>query len=112
MTGVVFDWCSGMEIIMNKQLSDCNLGKNKNIGHASIFVAFFFERVPALSPRERLPPSPPCEPRITQWGDVLLRQGGGKIRGGFDDEFYASWSRQVPSLEKFPYAGLDLHGDP
>ena len=74
---------------MKKQLYDYKLGKKKNVGYSSILTAFLFERVPALSPRVRLPPSPPHDPRLTRWGDVFLRQGGGETRGRFDDEFYA-----------------------
>ena len=72
-------------------LSNYKLGNKRNFGYASILVAFFFERVPALSPRVRLLPSPPREPRLTWWGDVFLHEGGGEIQCGYDDGFYAWW---------------------
>ena len=59
----------------------------------------------------RLSPSPPHCPRITWWGDVFLRRGGGEIHGGYDNDFYAWWSHQVPGLEHFPYGGLYFCGD-
>ena len=58
-----------------------------------------------------LPPFPPHELILTWWGDVFLHQGGGEIQGGYDDDFYAWWICQVPALEKFPYVGLDFHGN-
>ena len=30
----------------------------------------------------------------------------------YDDEFYFWWEQQLPVLEKFPYGGMDFHGDP
>ena len=84
---------------MKTQLHDCNLGKNIFFGYSSIPVAFFFDWIPTFSPRVRLPPTPPCEPRLTQWGDVFLRQGGGEIWGGFDDDFYPWGVRKVPAFE-------------
>ena len=65
----------------------------------SILVAFFFKRVPTLSPIFTLPPSPPRELRITRWGYAFLHKGGGEIYGGYDDDFYSWWSRQVLTLE-------------
>ena len=40
-----------------------------------------------------------------------MRKGGGDIKGGYDDDFQAWWSQQVPAFEQFPYAGLDFRGD-
>ena len=71
----------------------------KFFGYYSILAAFFFEQVPTLNPKVRLPPAPLCELRITLWGDVFLRQGGGEIQGSFDDGFYAWWGRQVLTFE-------------
>ena len=60
-----------------------------------------------------LPPCPPREPRLTQWGDIFLQQGGdGEIQSDYDDDFYSWWSRHVHALEQFPHAGLDFRGDP
>ena len=40
--GDVFYWCSGVILIMKKQLSDCKRGRKKNFDYSSILVAFFF----------------------------------------------------------------------
>ena len=97
---------------MRKQLSDCKRGRRKNFGYSSILVAFFFERVPGLSPAVPLPVRSPRQPRLSRWGDIFLRQGGGgSVQSVYDDDFYIWWERQLPALEQFPYAGLDFRGD-
>ena len=112
LRNMVFDWCSGLSINIKKQIIDCKLGKKKNFDYPSIILtAFFFERVPALSPKVTLSHPHSCELRLTTWRDVLVRQGGGDIRDGYDDEFYSWWIRQVPAFEQFPYAGLEFQGD-
>ena len=30
----------------------------------------------------------------------------------YDDDFYFWWEWQLPTLEQFPYAGMDFRGDP
>ena len=74
---------------MKKQLSDCRIGKKKNFVYVSILVAFLFKRVPSLILAVTLPPYPPRDPRITWWGDVFLRWGGGEIQGDYYGDFYA-----------------------
>ena len=75
-------------------------------------MAFFFERVPALSPAIPLPVRSPCQPRLSRWEDIFLRQGGGdSVHSVYDDDFYTWWERQLPALEQFPYAGMDFRGD-
>ena len=97
---------------MKKQLNDCKLGKKKKFEYPSILMTFFFECVLALSPKVNLPHPNPHDLRITRWEDVLVRQGGGDIRGGYDDDFHSWWSRQAPSFKQFPNISLDLRGDP
>ena len=75
-------------------------------------MAFFFERVPGLSPAVPLPISSPRQPRPSKWGEIFLRQGGdGSVQIVYDDDFYLWWERQRPALEQFPYAGMDFCGD-
>ena len=94
---------------MKKQLSDCKRGRRKNFSHSIILVAFFFERVPGLSLAIPLPVSFPRQPRLSKWGEIFLRQGGGgSIQSVYDDDFY---ERPLPALEQFPYAGMDFWGD-
>ena len=112
LQGALFDWCSRVIPIMNKQLSDCKRGRQKNFGYSSILVAFLFERVPGVSPVVPLPVSSPRQPRLGKWGEIFLRQGSsGSVQSVYDDEFYLWWERQPPSLEQFPYAGLDFWGE-
>ena len=66
-----------------------------------------------MSPAIPLEIRHPCQPRLSRWGDIFLRHGGGDVvQGMYDDNFYTWWERQVPALEQFPYAGLDFRGDP
>ena len=100
LQGALFDWCSGVIPIMKKQLFDYKRGRRKNFGYSSILVAFFFERVPGLSPAVLLPVSSPRQPRLSRWGEIFLHQGGGgSIQSVYEDEFYLWWERQLPTLE-------------
>ena len=94
---------------MKTQLSHCMRGRLNNFGYSSVLVAFFFERVTAISPAVPLPAFSPHQPRLTRWGEVFLRQGGGgSVQGVYDDEFYVWWGRKLPAHEQFPYTGLDF----
>ena len=75
-------------------------------------MAYFFERMPGLSPTVPLPDFSPRQPRLSKWGEIFLRQGSsGSVQSVYDDDFYLWWERQLPTLEQFPYAGLDFWGD-
>ena len=77
-----------------------------------MLVSFFFERVPGLSPAVPFLVRSPRQPRLSRWGEIFLRQGGGgSVHSVYDDEFYFWWERQLPALEQFPYDGLDFRGD-
>ena len=66
-----------------------------------------------MSPAIPLQVRSPRQPRLSQWGDIFLRQGGGDIvHSVYDADFYTWWERQLLALEQFPYAGLDFRGDP
>ena len=56
---------------------DYRRGRKNNFKYARILVFFFFERFLSLSLVVTLPPCPPCDPRLTRWGDIFLRYGGG-----------------------------------
>ena len=90
--GALYDWCSGVISIMRKQLSDCKRGWRKKFGYSSILVAFFFERVPCLSPAVPLLVRSPHQPKMSRWGEIFLRQGGGgSVQSVYDDDFYLWW---------------------
>ena len=66
-----------------------------------------------MSPAIPLQVRHPHHPRLSQWGDIFLRQGGGYIvHNVYDDDFYTWWERQLLALEQFPIAGMDFRGDP
>ena len=84
----LFDWCSGVIPIMKKQLSDCKRGRRKNFHYSRILVAFFFERVPGLTPVVPLLVSSPRQTRVSRWGEIFLHQGGGgSVQSVYDDDF-------------------------
>ena len=61
----------------------------KKLSYSSILVAFFFERVPGLSPAVPLQVRSPHQPRMRRWGEIFLCQGGGgSVQSVYDDEFY------------------------
>ena len=43
--------------------------------------------------------------------NILCWEGDGSVQSVYNDDFYLWWERQLPPLEKFPYAGLDFRGD-
>ena len=97
---------------MRKQLSNYKRGRQNFFGYSNILVAFFFERVPGLSPTIPFPVRSPRQPRLSRWGEIFLRQGGGgSVQSIYNDDFYFWWERQLPALEQFPYLGLDFRGD-
>ena len=66
-----------------------------------------------LSPAIPLPVQSPRQPRLSIWGDIFLRKGGGGlVQSLYDDDFYFLWEQHFPALEQFPYAGMDFRGDP
>ena len=94
LQGALFDWCSGVIPIMKKQPSNCKRGRRKKFGYSSILVAFFFERVPSMSPVVPLPFFSPYQPRLSRWGEIVLRQGGDEsVQSVYDDDFYLWWGR-------------------
>ena len=113
MQGGLYDWCLGVILILRKQLSGCKRGMRKNFGYSSILVSFFFKRVLGLSYAVPLPIRSPRRPRLSRWGDIFLRQGGGgSVQSVYDNDFYFWWERQLLALEQFPYARMDFRGDP
>ena len=77
---------------MRKQISDCKRGRQKKFSYSSILVAFFFERVPGLSPAVPLPVRSPHQPRLSRWGEIFLRQGGsGLVQSVYNEDFYFWW---------------------
>ena len=69
------------------------MGKKEKNGDVCIITALLYERIVVLRLRVTLPLSHPHETRVTRWGDVLVRKGGGVTRASFDDEFQAWWSQ-------------------
>ena len=54
----------------------------------------------------------PRQLRLSRWGDIFFRQGGGHVvHSMYDDDFYTWWEWQVLALEQFPYAEMDFRGD-
>jgi hypothetical protein len=86
--------------------------RQRNFGFGTILCAFFFERVPSLSPRETVRGHIASSPAVNRWVVLLPRQGGGRTIEAFDDKFFDWWSRQILVIEDYPYAGIDFSRDP
>ena len=87
LQNVIFDWCTNIVVNMKKQLTDFKMRSKKSSSYVSILIALYFEWILGLRPRVTLPLSHPHKTRLTRWGDVLVRYGGGEIRVAFDDDF-------------------------
>ena len=65
-----------------------------------------------LSPAVPLRVHCPRQPRLSRWREIFLRQGGrGSVESVYDDDFYLWWERKIPTLDQFPYDGMDFWGD-
>ena len=58
MRPTVYDWCTDMLASVRTQMTICKTGRQNNFGYGSLICSFFFERIPALTPRVSLPPPP------------------------------------------------------
>ena len=74
--------------------------------------SFFFERVPSFSPRVVVRAHQASLPVVCRWVVLLPRQGGRRTIEAFDDDFFAWLSLQIPTIEDYPYAGIDFSRDP
>jgi hypothetical protein len=97
---------------MKRQLTECRIREHRNFGFGTVLCSFFFERVPSLSPRETIRGHVASLPALCRWAVLLPRQGGGRTIEAFDDKFFDWWSRQIPAIEDYPYAGINFSRDP
>jgi hypothetical protein len=67
MRPIVYDWCTDMLVFVPTQLTACKTGRHKIFGYGSLICSFFFERIPALTPRVSMPPPSPREPQMARW---------------------------------------------
>ena len=88
----VFDWCTGLLASVCSQLTACKAGWQKNFGYKNLICSFLFERVPSISPRVSLPPSPPREPQMKRWTLLQYRLGGG-LPCHYDEDFFNQLTR-------------------
>jgi hypothetical protein len=49
---------------------------------------------------------------MARWIEFMKRQGGGRVATPYNDDFLFWWSRQIISLDNYPYARIDFRGDP
>jgi hypothetical protein len=51
-------------------------------------------------------------PAVCRWSNLLRQKGGGSTIKAFDDTFFDWWSQQIPAIEDYPYARINLSRDP
>ena len=67
---------------------------------------------PSLSSAVAGPLPSPLHLIITIWEESFLwKGGGGSFQIVYDDYFYLWWEIKVPTLQQFPYTGLDFRVD-
>jgi hypothetical protein len=108
----VFDWSTTLLECMKRHITKCCMQRHRKFGFWTILCAFFFKRVPSLSPRETVRGHIASSPAVNRWAVLLLRQGGGRTIEAFDNKLFDWWSRQIPMIEDYPYAGIDFYRDP
>jgi hypothetical protein len=108
----IFDWSITMLDCMKRQLTECRIQEHRNFKFGTILCSFFFERIPSLSPQETIRGHEASLPAICRWAALLPRQGGGRTIQAFYDKFFDWWSRQIPTIEDYPYDGINFSRDP
>ena len=97
---------------MMQQLSDYKMGRVWNFGFNSILSAFFFERVPGLSPRFHIAPHGVKNKAQIRRANFMRRLGGGRVANPYPANFFLWWRRQIIAIDDYPYARIDFRGDP
>ena len=88
------------------------MGRVRKFGFDSILSTFFFERVLGLSPIVEIPPHRVRDLAQRCWENVMRRLGGGRVANPYRADFFPWWQRQIITIDDYPYAGIDFHGDP
>jgi hypothetical protein len=107
-----FAWGLALHARMVAQLDRCRSTGRGEFTFASILVAFFLERVPALRPRVVLEVPAVRHPRLRRWAEILVRGGGGEGGHYFSEEAAQIWRQTPQFILRFPYAGVDFRRDP
>jgi hypothetical protein len=69
----LFDWSTTLLDCMKRKLTKCQMRRHRNFGFGTILCAFFFERVPSLSPRDIVRGHIASYPAINKWAALLPR---------------------------------------
>ena len=78
----------------------------------SFLCAFFFEKVPTLRPHRAVQDSGPREPRMYQWCQMMIQEGGDRVVPFFTEELLEQWHQLPVMIGEYLYAGMDYQGDP
>ena len=71
MRPTIYEWSTSLLSNMKHQLNDYKMGRVRNFGFGSILSAFFFERVPGLSPRVDIAPHGVRDLDQLRWAIVM-----------------------------------------
>jgi hypothetical protein len=111
MNAQIFYWSTTLLEVMKRQLTDCRQRAHRDFGFGTILCSFFFERVPCFSPQMTVRGHLVTFPAVCRWATLMPRHGGGRTVESFNDDFFAWLSRQIPTIEDYPYAGIDFSRD-
>ena len=112
MRPTVYDWSTALLGNMKHYLSECKMGRVRNVSFSNILSTFFFEHVPGLSPRVDVPLHRVRDPSQIRWVDAMRRLGGGRVSNPYPADLFPWWRRQIVAIDDYPYVGIDFRGDP
>jgi len=108
----IFDWCEGVVRHIREELKTFKTWSKREFWYGMLIVSFILERVPVMRSRMIMDIARPREPRKGWWSALMPQNGEDPLWKFFDDAFFKCLNGQILMIEYYPYARMNLTGDP